>query len=144
MEKCKVCKNSDCTGDSLDIIQNACTDSTQLGCPEFSFATICLSVLVFFVIHFGDLILSRTSSEKLSTFMSTPLSTSTVTNEYINSINSEFNYQLAEMTLFQFPNLVNWCRCQLVRVPLIWSWCNENHKERLNFWRAYMFFVYQP
>ena len=104
MEKCKVCKNSDCTGDSLDIIQNACTDSTQLGCPEFSFATICLSVLVFFVIHFEDLILSRTSSEKLSTFMSTPLSTSTVTNEYINSINSEFNYQLAEMTLFQFPN----------------------------------------
>lgn len=69
LEKCKVCKNSDCTGDSLDIIQNACTDSTQL-----------------------------------STFMSTPLSTSTVTNEYINSINSEFNYQLAEMTLFQFSN----------------------------------------
>merc|ERR1711953_1416207 len=65
---------------------------------------ICLSVLVFFFINFGDPILSRTSSEKLSTFMSTPLSTSTVTNEYINSINSEFNYQLAEMTLFQFSN----------------------------------------
>ena len=104
MENCKVCKNSDCTGDSLDIIQNACTDSTQLGCPDFSFATISLAVLVFFFIHFGGPIISRTFDEKLSTFMSTPLSTSTVTNEYINSINSEFNYQLAEMTLFQFPN----------------------------------------
>ena len=36
--------------------------------------------------------------------MSIPLSTSTTTNEYIESINSEFNFQLAEMTVFQFSN----------------------------------------
>ena len=36
--------------------------------------------------------------------MSMPLSTSTTTNEYIDSINSEFSFQLAEMTVFQFPN----------------------------------------
>ena len=69
LENCKVCKESDCTGDSLEIIQNACSDTTQL-----------------------------------SNFVSTPLSTNTTTNELINSINSEFSYQLAEMTLFKFPN----------------------------------------
>ena len=36
--------------------------------------------------------------------MSTPLSTSTTTNEYIDSINSEFNFQLAELTVFQFQD----------------------------------------
>ena len=36
--------------------------------------------------------------------MSTPLSTSTTTNEYIDLINSEFSFQLAEMTVFQFPD----------------------------------------
>ena len=36
--------------------------------------------------------------------MSIPLSTSTTTNDYIDSINSEFNFQLAELTVFQFPN----------------------------------------
>ena len=33
LEGCKVCQNADCTGDSLQIIENACFDSTQLGCP---------------------------------------------------------------------------------------------------------------
>ena len=36
--------------------------------------------------------------------MSIPLSTSTTTNDYIDSINSEFNFQLAELTVFQFQN----------------------------------------
>ena len=45
-----------------------------------------------------------TSYEQLSTLMSIPLSTSTTTNEYIDSINSEFSFQLAEMTVFQFPD----------------------------------------
>ena len=45
-----------------------------------------------------------TSYEKLSSLMSMPLSTSTTTNDYIDSINSEFSFQLAEMTVFQFPN----------------------------------------
>ena len=40
----------------------------------------------------------------LSTFMTEPLSTFTEVNQYINQIDSEYNYQLAEMTLFQFPN----------------------------------------
>ena len=31
LENCKVCKESDCTGDSVEIIQNACSDSTQKG-----------------------------------------------------------------------------------------------------------------
>ena len=38
----------------------------------------------------------------LSVFMSQPLSTSTEVNQYIDQINSEFSYQLAEFTLFQF------------------------------------------
>ena len=89
-----------------------------------------LSVLGFFFIHFGDPILSRTSGEKLSTFMSTPLSTSTVTNEYINSINSEFNYQLAEMTLFQFPNSDK-CKFFILIISifqLTWWQVNINHE----------------
>ena len=45
-----------------------------------------------------------TSYKQLSSMMSVPLSTSITTNEYIDSINSEFSFQLAEMTVFQFPN----------------------------------------
>ena len=40
----------------------------------------------------------------LSTQMSIPLSTSTDVNEYINAINSDYNFQLAEFTTFKFPN----------------------------------------
>ena len=69
LETCKVCKGGDCTGDSVEIIKNACSDGTQL-----------------------------------STFISTPLSTLPDVNTYINTINSDYSYQLAEMTLFQFPN----------------------------------------
>ena len=69
LETCKVCKRQDCTGDSVEIIKNACSDDTQL-----------------------------------STFISTPLSTLPDVNTYINTINSDYSYQLAEMTLFQFPN----------------------------------------
>ena len=44
--------------------------------------------------------------------MSMPLSTSTTTNDYIDSINSEFNFQLAEMTVFKFPDS-DQCKCYL-------------------------------
>ena len=41
MENCKVCKESDCTGDSVEIIQNACSDSTQEGFQtDFSKKTV--------------------------------------------------------------------------------------------------------
>ena len=40
----------------------------------------------------------------LSTQMSIPLSTSTDVNEYINAINSDYSFQLAEFTIFKFPN----------------------------------------
>ena len=33
LEECKVCQDADCNGDSLQIIENACFDSLQLGCP---------------------------------------------------------------------------------------------------------------
>ena len=33
LEGCKVCQDADCNGDSLKIIENACFDSLQLGCP---------------------------------------------------------------------------------------------------------------
>ena len=69
LESCKVCKGTDCTGDSVEIIKNACSDGTQL-----------------------------------STFISTPLSTMPDVNTYIDTINSDYSYQLAQMTLFQFPN----------------------------------------
>jgi len=69
LENCQACKDANCTSDSLDIIQNACTDNLSL-----------------------------------SPLMTIPLSTSIETNEYINVINSEYSYQLAELTLFQFPN----------------------------------------
>ena len=59
----------DCSGDSVEIIKNACSDGTQL-----------------------------------STFISAPLSTLPDVNTYINTINSDYSYQLAQMTLFQFPN----------------------------------------
>ena len=67
LEGCQVCKDKECSEDSLTLIENACTDNTAL-----SFLT------------------------------STPLSTSIQVNEYIQKINSEYSYQLAEFTLFQF------------------------------------------
>ena len=33
-----------------------------------------------------------------------PVSTSADVNQYIKNINSDYSYQLAELTLFQFPN----------------------------------------
>merc|ERR1712176_1533670 len=33
LEGCKVCQNADCTGYALQIIENACFDSLQLGFP---------------------------------------------------------------------------------------------------------------
>ena len=40
----------------------------------------------------------------LSTQMSIPLSTSTDVNEYIDAINSDYSFQLAELTTFKFSN----------------------------------------
>ena len=45
-----------------------------------------------------------TDDVEFTSFMSKPISTLSTTNEYIKSINSEFSFQLAEMTLFKFPN----------------------------------------
>ena len=64
-----VCGDVNCTGDTLNIIKDACADDTLL-----------------------------------STHMSNPLSTSTEVNSYINTINSDYSFQLTELTLFQFPN----------------------------------------
>ena len=69
LDNCQVCKDANCTTDSLYIIQNACSDNLPL-----------------------------------SSYMTMPLSTSTATNEFIKIVNSEYSYQLAELTLFQFPN----------------------------------------
>ena len=55
--------------DSVDIMQNACSDNLSL-----------------------------------SSLMSMPVSTSADVNQYIKTINSDYSYQLAELTLFQFPN----------------------------------------
>ena len=33
LEGCKVCQDADCNGDSIEIIEKACFDSSQLGCP---------------------------------------------------------------------------------------------------------------
>ena len=68
LENCKVCADSDCTGESIDIIKNACFDDVEF-----------------------------------NSFLSMPLSTSSTTNDYINIIDSEFSFQLVEMTLFKFP-----------------------------------------
>ena len=68
MEYCKVCADQNCTGQSVDIIKNACIDDVEL-----------------------------------ASFVSVPLSTLSTTNDYINSINSEYSLQLLEMTLFKFP-----------------------------------------
>ena len=68
MESCKVCADKDCTGESVDIIENACFDDVEL-----------------------------------KSFVSMPLSTSSTTNDYIKTIDSEFSFQLIEMTLFKFP-----------------------------------------
>ena len=40
---------------------------------------------------------------ELNQFVSMPLSTSSTTNDYIDTIDSEFSFQLVEMTLFKFP-----------------------------------------
>ena len=69
LENCQVCNDVECSNDSLDIMQNACSDNLSL-----------------------------------SSHMSVPLSEWTGVNQYINTINSDYSYQLAELTLFQFPN----------------------------------------
>ena len=76
LEGCKVCKGKDCTSDSIEIIENACSDDTQL-----------------------------------STFVSSPISTSPDTNAFINAINSDYSYQLFQMNLFQFPNTAESKNC---------------------------------
>ena len=48
--------------------------------------------------------------------MTIPLSTSITTNEYIDQINSAFNFQLAELTVFQFPDTEK-CK-QIIYTPL--------------------------
>ena len=63
-----MCADTDCTGESVDIIKKACFDDVEL-----------------------------------NSFVSMPLSTMSTTNDYIRSIDSEFSFQLAEMTLFKFP-----------------------------------------
>ena len=68
MESCKVCADKDCTGESVDIIKNACFDDLEL-----------------------------------NSFVSMPLSTLSTTNDYIKTSDSEFSFQLVEMTLFKFP-----------------------------------------
>ena len=45
-----------------------------------------------------------TDGLSLASLMSDPLSTSTDTNDLIKTVNSEYSYQLAELTLFQYPN----------------------------------------
>ena len=59
--------------DSLNIMQNACSDDLPL-----------------------------------SSLMSMPVSMSADAdvNRYIRTINSDYSYQLAELTLFQFPNTI--------------------------------------
>ena len=68
-ESCQVCRDADCTTDSLTIINNACSDNSVL-----------------------------------SNLMSIPFSTVAETNSLIEEINSDWSFELAEMTLFQFPN----------------------------------------
>ena len=41
---------------------------------------------------------------QLSSFVSMPMSSSLQANEYIENINSEYNFQLVEINLFQFPH----------------------------------------
>ena len=69
MESCKVCADKNCTGESVDVIKNACFDDVEL-----------------------------------ASFVSMPLSTLSTTNDYIETIDSEFSLQLVEMTLFKFPS----------------------------------------
>ena len=68
MENCTVCADKNCTGESVDIIKDACFDDVEL-----------------------------------ASFVSMPLSTLSTTNDYINIIDSEFSFQLVQMTLFKFP-----------------------------------------
>ena len=69
LESCKVCADKNCTGESVDVIKNACFDDVEL-----------------------------------ASFVSMPLSTLSITNDYIQTIDSEFSFQLVEMTLFKFPS----------------------------------------
>ena len=69
LESCKVCADKNCTGESVDIIKNACFDDVEL-----------------------------------ASFVSMPLSSLSTTNDYIKVIDSEFSFQLVEMTLFKFPS----------------------------------------
>ena len=69
LENCKVCADKNCTGESVDIIKNACLDDVEL-----------------------------------ASFVSMPLSTLSTTNDYIETIDSEFSFQLVEMALFKFPS----------------------------------------
>ena len=64
-----MCRYADCATDSLEIINNACSDNSIL-----------------------------------SNLMSTPLSTEAIINNLIKTANTDWSFELAEMTLFQFPN----------------------------------------
>ena len=68
LENCTVCADKNCTGESVDIIKDACFDDVEL-----------------------------------ASFVSMPLSKLSTTNDYIKIIDSEFSFQLVEMTLFKFP-----------------------------------------
>ena len=61
-----------------------------------------------------------TDDVEFTSFMSKPISTLSTTNEYIKSINSEFSFQLAEMTLFKFPNSDE-------RKPIFYTWPKFQH-----------------
>ena len=59
LEGCKVCKNADCTDDSLQIIENACFDSLQLGCRFIGylpFSKICSSVIFYEIKPYLDIL----------------------------------------------------------------------------------------
>ena len=81
MDNCKVCADNDCNGESVDIIKNACFDDVGMN----SFVSIPLSIL-----------------STLSNIADSNMVDSTTT-DYIKTIDSEFSFQLVEMTLFKFP-----------------------------------------
>ena len=82
MDNCKVCADNDCNGESVDIIKNACFDDVGMN----SFVSIPLSIL-----------------STLSNIADSNMVDSTTT-DYIKTIDSEFSFQLVEMTLFKFAN----------------------------------------
>ena len=49
MEECNVCQDDGCTGSSLQIIENACFDSLQWGCPTACRLQAILGYLPFFL-----------------------------------------------------------------------------------------------